>query len=387
MDFSLTEEQEMLKKIVREFAERKLKPRVREFEENGIDYDLVRELYDLGVMGLPIPEKYGGGGSDNYLDSIIVMEELARIDPAFCMAANDTWAPAVVINAFGRVSQKKKWIIPMMKGEKFGSFATTEPGAGSDSFSMKTTIKPDGDGFVVNGSKAWITNAKIADIYCVWGYTDKSKRSRGITTAILEKGMDGLSFGKKEELCGFRGSYTGALYFDDVHIPKKNIIGRPGDGFMHLMGLLDSGRIAMAAIANGISQAAFETARDYVKEREQFGRPIANFQWIRMTLADMWTKLQASKLISYKCAYLAEENQMSNELIQLASSAKYYASEVAMWITTNAVQMAGSMGYSKEMMLEKYFRDAKFMSIGEGTTQIQKLILASRLLGSKKVIL
>ncbi len=386
MDFSLTEEQQMLVKIVREFAERKLAPRVREFEENGIDYDLVRELYKLGLMGLPLPEKYGGADSP-FLDSILVMEELARICPSFTMSANDTWAGAVVIHAFGKVSQKKKYIIPNLKGEMFSSFATTESGAGSDIFSMKTTIIPDGDEFIVNGSKAWITNAKVADYYIIWGYTDKSKRSRGITTAILEKGMDGFTFGKKEELCGFRAGYTGSLFFDNVRIPKANIIGKPGDGLLHLMTLLDSGRVAMASIANGISQAAFDTALAYVKDREQFGKPIADFQSIRMMLADMWTELQASKLIAYKCAALAEINPMDEELIKLASSAKYYASETAMKITINALQMCGSMGYSKEMLLEKYFRDAKFMSIGEGTTQIQKLILASRLLNSKKVVL
>jgi acyl-CoA dehydrogenase len=385
MDFQFNEEQKMLKKIVREFAEKKVKPRVREFEENGIDYDLVRELYNLGVMGLSLPEKYGGGGT-GFLESLIVMEELARIDPAFTMAANDSWAGAVVINFFGRVSQKKRFIIPNLKGEKFSSFATTESEAGSDIFNMKTTIVPDGDEYVVNGSKAWITNAKVADYYIIWGYTDKSKRARGLTTAILEKGMDGFSFGRKEELCGFRCSYTGSLFFDDVRVPKENIVGKPGDGMIHLMSLLDSGRIAMAAIANGISQAAFEDALNYVKEREQFNRPIADFQWVRMTLADMWTKLQASKLLCYKCAALAEVNPMAEELIRLASSAKYYSSETAMYITTNALQMCGSMGYSKEMMLEKYFRDAKFMAIGEGTTQIQKLILASRLLKSKKIV-
>ncbi|MHA1271420.1 MAG: acyl-CoA dehydrogenase family protein [Candidatus Helarchaeota archaeon] len=386
MDFSFTEEQQMLRKIVREFAEKKLAPRVREFEENGIDYDLVRELYKLGVMGIPLPEKYGGADG-GFLDSLIVMEELAKVDPAFTMAANDSWAGAVVVHAFGKVSQKKRFIIPNLKGEKFSSFATTEPGAGSDIFSMKTTIIPDGDEYVVNGSKAWITNAKVADYYIIWGYTDKSKRARGITTAIVEKGMEGFTFGKKEELCGFRASYTGSLYFDNVRIPKGNIIGKPGDGLIHLMALLDSGRVAMASIANGISEAAYETALKYVKEREQFKRPLADFQWVRMTLADMWTELQASKLICYKCAALAEKNPMDEELIKLASSAKYYASETAMKITTNALQMCGSMGYSKEMMLEKYFRDAKFMSIGEGTTQIQKLILASRLLGSTKVVL
>lgn len=385
MNFSLTEEQKTLVKIVHEFAERKLAPRVREFEENGIDYDLVRELYKLGVMGLPLPEKYGGAGSD-FLDSILVMEELARVCPAFTMAANDTWAGAVVINAFGKVSQKTKYIIPNMKGEMFSSFATTESEAGSDNFSMKTTIVPDGDEFVVNGSKAWITNASIGDYYIVWGYTDKSKRSRGMTTAILEKGMDGFTFGKKEDLCGFRASYTGSLFFDNVRIPKENIIGNPGDGFMHMMALLNAGRIAMAAISNGISQAAFETAMSYAKERVQFDRPIADFQAIRMMLADMWTQLQASKLLCYKCATLAKDT-MDEELIRLASSAKYFSSDTAMKITIDAVQICGSMGYSKEMMVEKNFRDAKFMSIGEGTTQIQKLILASRLLGSKKVIL
>jgi alkylation response protein AidB-like acyl-CoA dehydrogenase len=386
LDFSFTEEQQTLRKIVREFAEKKLAPRVREFEENGIDYDLVRELYKLGVMGLSLPSKYGGGDT-GFFESIIVMEELARICPAFTMAANDTWAGAVVVNAFGKVSQKKKYIIPNLKGEIFSSFATTEAGAGSDTFSMQTTIIPDGDEFVVNGSKAWITNASVADYYIIWGYTDKSKRTRGFTTAILEKGMDGFTFGKKEELCGFRASFTGSLYFDNVRIPAENIIGSPGDGFMHLMTLLDAGRVAMAAIANGISQAAMETAINYVQQREQFGRPLADFQSIRMTIADMWTELEASKLLSYKCAYLADKNPMDEELIRLASSAKYYASDVAMKIATDALQMCGSMGYSKEMLLEKYFRDAKFMAIGEGTTQIQKLILASRLLGSKKVIL
>ncbi len=386
MDFSFSEEQKMLRKIVREFAEKKLAPRVREFEEKGIDYDLVRELYKLGVMGLPLPEKYGGADG-SFLDALIVMEELARIDPAFTMAANDSWAGAVVIHAFGKVSQKKKFIIPNLKGEKFSSFATTEAGAGSDIFSMKTTIVPDGDGFIVNGSKAWITNANVADYYIIWGYTDKKKRARGITTAILEKGMDGFTFGKKEELCGFRASYTGSLFFDNVRIPKENIIGKLGDGLLHLMTLLDSGRVAMASIANGISQAAFETVLNYVKERKQFNRPLADFQWIRMTLADMWTELQASKLLCYKCAALADINPMDEELIKLASSAKYYSSETAMKITTNALQMCGSIGYSKEMLLEKYFRDAKFMAIGEGTTQIQKMILASRLVDSNKVIL
>ncbi|EAX47958.1 acyl-CoA dehydrogenase domain protein [Thermosinus carboxydivorans Nor1] len=378
MNFQLTEEHQMMQKMVREFAEKELAPGVVDRDEK--EY-FSRELYnamgELGLTGICYPEKYGGADSD-YLSYIIAIEELSKVDAGLGIALSATVSLcAWPIYTYGTEEQKQKYLRPLVEGTKMGAFGLTEPNAGTDAASQQTTAVLNGDHYVINGSKMFITNAGEAEIYVIFAMTDKSKGVKGISAFILEKGMPGFTFGKKEHKMGIRSSQTMELIFQDVKVPKENLLGKEGEGFKIAMTTLDGGRIGVAAQALGIAQAALDYAVKYAKERVQFGKPIAANQAISFMLADMATKVDAARLLTYRAAYLKQQGlPYSKE----AAMAKMYASDVAMAVTTDAVQIFGGYGYSREYPVERLMRDAKITQIYEGTNQVQRMVISGALL-------
>lgn len=378
MDFQLTEEQKMIQKMVRDFAEKAIAPTVSQRDEKE---EFARELLDqagkLGLMGTFFPEEYGGSGGD-YLSYIIANEELARIDDALAASfAASVSLAAWPIYQYGTEEQKQKYLVPLADGTKLGSFGLTEPNAGTDSASQQTTAVKEGDHYILNGSKIFITNGGSSEIYVVFAMTDKSKGTKGISAFILEKGMEGFTFGKKEHKMGIHGSQTMELVFQDVKVPAANLLGQEGKGFKIAMTTLDGGRIGVAAQALGIAQGALEAAIKYSKERVQFGKPICKNQAIAFMLADMATKLDAARFLTYRAACLKGDGKpFSIE----AAMAKMYASDVAMEIATDAVQIFGGYGYIREYPVERFMRDAKITQIYEGTNQVQRMVISGGLL-------
>ncbi|GAW91722.1 acyl-CoA dehydrogenase [Calderihabitans maritimus] len=380
MDFKLTEEQEMLKKMVRDFAEKEVAPGAAERDEKEeFDRSIFDKMAELGLTGIPFPEEYGGGGAD-YISYAIAVEELSRVcgSTGVTLSAHISLA-SWPIYKYGTEEQKQKYLVPLATGEKIGAFGLTEPSAGSDAASLRTTAVLDGNEWVLNGSKIFITNAGEADIYVVFATTDRNKGHRGINAFIVEKGTPGFSFGKKEKKLGIRASTTMELVFEDCRIPKENLLGEEGKGFKIALSTLDGGRIGIAAQAVGIAQGAFEAALAYCKEREQFGRPIGEFQALQFMLADMATRIEAARLLTYQAAYL-ETNGMPYG--KAAAMAKLFASETAMEVTVKAVQIFGGYGYTREYPVERMMRDAKITEIYEGTSEIQRLVIANHLLKS-----
>lgn len=378
MNFQLTEEHQMMQKMVREFAEKELAPGVVDRDEK--EY-FSRELYnamgELGLTGICYPEKYGGAGGD-YLSYILAIEELSKVDDGMGIALSATVSLcAWPIYTYGTEEQKQKYLRPLVEGTKMGAFGLTEPNAGTDAASQQTTAVLNGDHYVINGSKMFITNAGEAEIYVIFAMTDKTKGVKGISAFILEKGMPGFTFGKKEHKMGIRSSQTMELIFQDVKVPKENLLGKEGEGFKIAMTTLDGGRIGVAAQALGIAQAALDHAVKYAKERVQFGKPIAANQAISFMLADMATKVDAARLLTYRAAYLKQQGlPYSKE----AAMAKMYASDVAMAVTTDAVQIFGGYGYSREYPVERLMRNAKITQIYEGTNQVQRMVISGALL-------
>jgi len=378
LNFILTEEQEMTRKMVRDFAEKKVKPGAGERDDLE---KFSREIFDqmgrLGLTGIPWPEEYGGGGLD-FISYIIAVEELSRVD-----ASVGTTLSAHIsltgwpIYKYGSVEQKKKYLEPMALGEKLGAFGLTEATAGTDAAAQRTTAAPDGDSYVLNGNKIFITNAGDAEIYVVFAVTDKEKKSKGLSAFIVEKGAPGFSFGKKERKMGLRSSPTLELIFDHCRVPKENLLGREGEGFKIAMSTLDGGRNGIAAQAVGIAQGALEEAAAYAGSREQFGQPIGSFQAISFMLADMATKIEAARLLTYQAAYLESHGLPYGKA---SAMAKLFASEAAMEITTNAVQIFGGYGYTKDYPVERFMRDAKITQIYEGTSEVQRLVISRYLL-------
>ncbi len=379
MNFQLTEEQEMTRKMVRDFAEKEVKPGADERDDNE---EFSRELFDkmgeLGLTGIPWPEEYGGGGCD-YLSYVIAVEELSRVDASVgtTLSAHISLAGWPLFK-YGTEEQKKKFLEPMALGEKLGAYGLTEDTAGSDAANQRTTAVLDGDSYVLNGSKTFITNAGDAEIYIVFAVTDKEKKAKGISAFIVEKDTPGFSFGKKERKMGLRSSPTVELIFEDCRVPKENLLGEEGQGFKVAMSTLDGGRNGIAAQAVGIAQGAMEEAAEYAKNREQFGQPIAKFQAIAFMLADMGTKIEASRLLTYQAAYLENEGLPYGKA---SAMAKLYAAETAMEVTTNAVQIFGGYGYTREYPVERFMRDAKITQIYEGTSEVQRLVISRYLLG------
>jgi butyryl-CoA dehydrogenase len=374
----LSPEHEKFRQKIREFAEAEIEPNASSIDETGeFSFDTVKKLGEMGILGMVAPEKYGGSGYDTISYSIAV-EEISRVcgSTGITVAAHNSLG-VYPIYLFGNEEQKRKYIPPLARGEKLGSFGLTEPGAGSDAADTKTTAVLDGDFYVVNGTKTFITNASVGETFVFTAMTDKTKRYKGISSFILEKGMKGFSIGKKENKMGLRGSDTATLIFEDLRLPKENLLGKEGEGFKQFMITLDGGRISIGAMALGIAQGAFDKALKYAKEREQFGKPIGNFQAIQWKLADMATQIEAARHLIYHSSWLKDKGE---RFIKESAMAKLYASEVGRFVTYQAIQIFGGYGYLSEYPVERYFRDVKLCEIGEGTSEIQRIVIARELL-------
>ena len=374
MNFGLTREQELVRQMVREFAVNEVKPIAAEIDETErFPMENVKKMAELGMMGIPFPKELGGAGGD-VLSYIITVEELSKVCGTHgVIVSAHTSLCASLIYENGTPAQKEKYLVPLAKGEKIGAFGLTEPGAGTDAAGQQTTAVLDGDNYILNGSKIFITNGGVADTFIVFAMTDKSQGTRGISAFIVEKGFPGFSIGKKEDKLGIRASSTTELIFENCVVPKENLIGKEGKGFGIAMKTLDGGRIGIAAQALGIAEGAYEEAVKYMKERKQFGRPLSAFQGLQWMIADMETKIEAAKLLVYKAAWL-KQNKMPYSVD--AAKAKLFAAEVAMDVTTKAVQIHGGYGYTKEYPVERMMRDAKITEIYEGTSEVQKMVIA-----------
>jgi len=373
MNFRLTEEHEMIRKMVRDFARNEVAPTAAERdEEERFDMDIFKKMAELGLTGIPWPEQYGGIGSD-YLAYCIAVEELSRVDASIGVTLSaHTSLAGWPIYTFGTEEQKQTYLRPMAQGEKIGAYCLTEPGSGSDAGGMRTTAKLEGDHYILNGSKIFITNGGIADIYVVFAVTDPESK-KGTSAFIVESTHPGLSVGKKERKLGIRSSPTTEIIFDNCRIPKENLLGKEGDGFKIAMMTLDGGRNGIAAQAVGIAQGALDAAVEYAKERVQFGKPIAAQQGIGFKLAEMATSVEAARLLTYQAAWLESEGLPYGKE---SAMSKLFAGDTAMKVTTEAVQVFGGYGYTKDYPVERYMRDAKITQIYEGTQEIQKLVIS-----------
>ena len=373
MNFQLTEEHEMIRKMVRDFARNEVAPTAAERdEEERFDMDIFKKMAELGLTGIPWPEQYGGIGSD-YLAYCIAVEELSRVcaSTGVTLSAHTSLA-GWPIYTFGTEEQKQKYLRPMAQGEKIGAYGLTEPSSGSDAGGMRTNAKLDGDEYVINGSKIFITNGGIADIYVVFAVTDPESK-KGTSAFIVESTQPGFSVGKKEQKMGIRSSPTTEIIFDNCRVPKENLLGKEGDGFKIAMMTLDGGRNGIAAQAVGIAQGALDAAVDYAKERVQFGKPIAAQQGIGFKLAEMATSVEAARLLTYQAAWLESEGLPYGKE---SAMSKLFAGDTAMKVTTEAVQVFGGYGYTKDYPVERYMRDAKITQIYEGTQETQKLVIS-----------
>lgn len=378
MDFSLTEEQKMLKAMVRDFATKELEPIAAQIdEEASFPAESVKKMAELGLMGIPFPEEYGGSGG-GALAFAIAEEELSRVCAStatiYFVTAGLAGQPLYM---FGNEEQRQRFVVPVAKGEKLACFALTEAGAGSDPASMQTTATRKNGGYVINGTKLFITNGAEADIIVVFATIDKSLGYRGVTGFIVEKDTPGFSVGKLEHKLGIRASSTAELIFEDCFVPEENRLGEEGKGFRQALEAIDASRISIAAQAVGIAQGAFDKALAYTKERQQFGQPIINFQAIQWMLADMATQIEAARLLTYKAAYLEDQHL---PFIKEASMAKVYGADVSLFVTAKAIQIYGGYGFVKDYPLERYFRDAKITSIYEGTDEMQRMTIARSLM-------
>ena len=374
MNFGLTREQELVRQMVREFAVNEVKPIAAEIDETEeFPMETTKKMGKLGMLGIPFAKEYGGAGGD-VLSYIITVEELSKVCGTHgVIVSAHTSLCASLINEHGKPAQKEKYLTPLAKGEKIGAFGLTEPGAGTDAAGQQTTAVLDGDNYILNGSKIFITNGGVADTFIVFAMTDKSVGTRGISAFIVEKDFPGFSIGKKEDKLGIRASSTTELIFEDCIVPKENLIGKEGKGFGIAMKTLDGGRIGIAAQALGIAEGAYEESVKYMKERKQFGRSLSAFQGLQWMIADMNTKIEAAKNLVYKAAWL-KENKLPYSVD--AARAKLFAAEVAMDVTTKAVQLHGGYGYTKEYAVERMMRDAKITEIYEGTSEVQKMVIA-----------
>lgn len=374
MDFTFTKEQEFVRQMVRQFAENEVKPLAAEIDETErFPMETVEKMAKYNMMGIPFPTQYGGAGGDN-LSYVMAVEELSKVcaSTGVILSAHTSLC-AGLLHQFGNAAQKEKYLIPLAKGEKIGAFGLTEPNAGTDAAGQQTTARLEGDHYILNGSKIFITNGGAADIFVVFAMTDKSKGVKGISAFIVEKGYAGFSIGKKENKLGIRASSTTELIFEDCIVPKENLVGQEGKGFGIAMKTLDGGRIGIAAQALGIAEGAYEEGIKYLKERKQFGKNIGAFQGLQWIIADLDVKIEAARMLVYKAAWNKDHGiPYSVE----AARAKLYASEVAMEVTTKVVQLFGGYGYTKDYPVERMMRDAKITEIYEGTSQVQKMVIA-----------
>ena len=378
MEFGFSKELDLLREMYKKFAETEIKPLAEELdEEERFPVESIPKLARYGFMGIPFPKEYGGAGG-NYLTYAMAIEELGKVcaTTAVIVSAHTSLC-AGPIYYFGTEEQKQKYLVPLAKGEKIGAFGLTEPSAGTDSSMQQTTAKLDGDEYVLNGTKVFITNAGYADIYVVIAMTDKSKGNRGISAFIVEKGTPGFSIGKKERKMGIRGSATCDLIFENCRIPKENLLGKEGQGFKIAMQTLDGGRIGIAAQALGLAEGALDRTVAYVKERKQFGRTLSQFQNTQFQLANMKTEVEAAKLLVYRAA---EAKALKPRFSVEAAEAKLFAAETAMDVTTKCVQLMGGYGYIREYEVERMMRDAKITEIYEGTSEVQRMVISGNML-------
>jgi alkylation response protein AidB-like acyl-CoA dehydrogenase len=378
MDFELSEEQQQVKLSVREFAEAEIAPHIMEWDETQhFPIELWPKLAELGLTGVIFPEEYGGAGM-GYVEYATIIEELSRVDGSvgISIAAHNSLC-SNHIYMYGSEEQKQKYLVPLAQGRYLGAWGLTEPGAGSDASGTRTTAVRQNGGYIVNGAKNFITHAIHGDTCVAMAVTDRAKRSKGISAFIFEKGQQGFSPAKKENKLGLRASETASVIFEDCYVPEENMLGEEGMGFINAMQILDGGRISIAALAVGIAQGAYESAVRYSKEREQFGKPISEFQAIQFKLADMAVQIDAARLLMYRAAYLKDNGKKTT---RESSMAKLYASEMSVRVCEEAIQIHGGYGYTKDYPPEKYWRDSKLCTIGEGTSEIQRIIIARELL-------
>lgn len=379
MNFSLTKEQEFVRKMVREFAVNEVEPIAADIDkEHRFPAETIPKMARYGLLGIPFPKVYEGAGGDN-MSYTITVEELSRVcatTGVICSAHTSlcVWP----IYYYGTDEQKAKYLPDLCSGRKLGGFGLTEPNAGSDAAGQQTRAIDMGDHWLINGSKIFITNGGVADTFVVMAMTDKSKKTRGISAFIVEKAFEGFSIGKIEDKMGICGSSTAELVFQNMKVPKENILGKPGDGFKVAMSTLDGGRIGIGAQALGIAQGALDVTVDYMKARKQFGKRLADMEPLRFDIAEMATKIEASRLLLYKAAYLKDNGKPYG---QYAAMGKYYASETAMYVTTKCVQLYGGYGYTRDYPVERMMRDAKITELYEGTTEVQKMVIAGAVIG------
>jgi alkylation response protein AidB-like acyl-CoA dehydrogenase len=378
MDFRPTDEQVLLRRSVREFAETEIRPHVREWDQDQhFPIELMPKLAALGLLGIQFPEQYGGAAM-SAIDYCICIEELARVDPAVALSvAAHNGLCSSHIALFGTEAQKQQYLVPLVRGEKIGAWGLTESTSGSDAAGMRTTATRAGTCFVLNGSKTFTTHGRVGDVAVVMAVTDRAAGTKGISAFIVEKGTPGLAPGKKEDKLGMRASDTSEMIFENCRIPADQLLGDEGLGFVHTMQVLDAGRIGIAALAVGLAQGAFEAALSYARERRAFGKSISSFQAIQWKLADAATKIEAARLLTYHAAFLKERGRRTT---LESAMAKLYASEIAVKVADDCVQIHGGYGFVKDYPAEKYFRDVKLTTIGEGTSEIQRLVIARQLL-------
>ena len=378
MDFRLTEEQDLIRKTVREFAETEIAPKVQEYDEKQqFPLDIIKKLGEMGFLGIIFPAEYGGAGMGT-LEYVIVIEELSRVDGSvgLSVAAHNSLC-AGHIYMTGTEEQKRRYLVPLASGKKIGAWSLTEPTAGSDAGGTRSTAIRDGKDWVLNGAKTFTTHGAVGDTCVVFCATDRGKGKHGISAFILEKGMKGFRAGKKENKLGCRASDTSEVIMEDCRVPPENMLGQEGMGFIDAMKVLDGGRISIAALAVGMARGAYEASVRYARERRQFDQPIAAFQPIQWYLADMATRIEASRLLTYRAALLKDRGL---PFTKESSMAKLYAGETSVWVAERAVQIFGGYGFIKDFPVEKFYRDVKICTIGEGTSEIQKLVIARQLL-------
>jgi len=377
LDFSLSDEQKLFQKTIREFCEREIKPIADKIDkEEYFPKDLYKKMGQMGLMGMTVPQKYGGAGIDR-ISYMIALEEISRVSGSVGLTVEAHNSLGIGhIYEHGTEEQRKKYLPKLCSGQGFAAWALTEPNAGSDAASAQTTAVLDKDEWVINGAKQFITSGDIADVVVVMAMTDKSKGAKGISAFIVEKDTPGFKVGQLEDKLGLRGSHTAQLFFEDCRVPKENLLGEVGMGFIGAMNILDRGRTAIGAMSVGIARAALEDAIEYAEQRQQFGRPISKFQAIQWMIADMATEIDAARLLVYRAAYMEDQNiRFTKE----AAMAKLFASEMAMRATRKAIQIFGGYGYTTEYPVERYFRDIKLCEIGEGTSEVQRLVISRQL--------
>jgi alkylation response protein AidB-like acyl-CoA dehydrogenase len=387
VDFAFTDEQLQLRKSVRDFAEREIAPHVMEWDEaSRFPAEIIPQLAEMGLMGVIFPERYGGAGL-GYVEYVMAIEELSRVDGSvgIIVAAHNSLCTNHIYK-FGSEEQRQKYVVPLAQGKKLGCWSLTEPEAGSDAGGTRTTAVRNGNEWLLNGAKTFTTNGHYADVCVGMAVTNPSKAAHGISAFIIEKGTPGYRPGKKENKLGLRASDTSEVVFSDCRVPASNLLGEEGKGFVNSLQILDGGRISIAALALGMAQGAYEAALKYARQRKQFGRAISEFQAIQFKLADMATQIEAARLLTYEAAWLADQSLESDagprHTLQ-SCFAKLFASEVAVRVANEAVQIFGGYGFTKDYPAEKYYRDVKLCTIGEGTSEIQRLVIARQLLGKK----